>query len=201
MTEALNIAIMGTHKTGKTTLYNEVVKGLQPEWKIKCLDELAVERISEANTFFKFMAMQEDILIHQLKVLKWAKENEVSTFSDRSLIDNLVYMVVGRYSSYTYALSGDSKKSRDILEALSPVVSEAITHFYDYDLLFYIPVEFKLGEPTKEQLLYQWSINDIIKHLLNVYGIRHHVIKGTVEEIKTLVLETIKQYMEGERNE
>ena len=89
MTEALNIAIMGTHKTGKTTLYNEVVKGLQPEWKIKCLDELAVERISEANTFFKFMAMQEDILIQQIKTLEWTKKNKLITFSDRILIDNL----------------------------------------------------------------------------------------------------------------
>ena len=198
MTEPLNIAVIGSHKVGKSTLYNGVVKALQPEWKIKCLDELAVEKISEADTFFKYMVMQEDILNHQIKVLDWMKENEVSNFSDRSLIDNVAYTIVGRESPYPYAFSGDAKSSLEIIKMLSPVVTEAIAHFYHYDLLFYIPIEFNYGNPTKEQILYQWSVDDIIKRLLKIYGIKYYTIKGSVEERKILVLARIKQHMGGE---
>lgn len=198
MKEAINIAIIGSHKIGKTTLYNEVVEALPPEYKIVCLDEIALEKIHNAKTFFAYMNVQEDILTHQLKVLEWTKKNEVSTFSDRSLIDNIAYAIVGRESPYPYALSGDAKSSLEILKVLSPVVSEAITHFYDYDLLFYIPIEFKLGNPTKEEVLYQWSVDDIIKRLLKLYGIKHYTIKGSVEDRKILVLERIKQYLGGE---
>jgi len=198
MTKVTNMAIIGSHKVGKTTLYEKVVEELPPEYKIKCLDELAIEKISEATTFFSYMAIQEDILAHQIKVLDWVKENEVSTFSDRSLIDNFAYMMVGKYSPYPYAISGDLKSSREILKVLSPIVSQAIEHFYDYDLLFYIPIEFKLGSPSEEQIMYQWMIDDAIKHLLKIYGIKHFTIKGSKEDRKILTLARIKQYMEDE---
>ena len=198
MIKVANIGILGSHKVGKTTLYREVVKELRPEWKISCLDELAKERISEVNTFFNYMTMQEGILTEQIKVLDWMKENEVSTFSDRTLIDNLPYMIIGRESPYPYALSGDYKSSLEIIKVLSSVVSEAIAHFYHYDLLFYIPIEFNYGSPTKEEILYQWSVDDVIKRLLKVYGIKYYTIKGSVEERKILVLERIKQHMGGE---
>ena len=199
MTKAINIAIIGSHKVGKTSVFEEILKGgLPPDHNIEFFNEIAQEKISEADTFFKYMAMQEDILTYQIKVLKWAKENKVSTLSDRSLIDNLAYMNVGRYSPYSYALSGDAKSSRDILKDLSPVVTEAIAHFYDYDLIIYIPIEFKLGNPTKEQISYQESVDGVIKRLLEIYGIKHYTIKGSVEERKILAMEKIKQYMGGE---
>ena len=198
MAKVINIAVAGSHKVGKTTLYNEVVEALPPEFKIKCVGEMALREISEADTFFKYMAMQERILDKQIKLLDWAKENEVSTFSDRSLIDNAAYAIVGRESPYPYALSGDANSSLDIIKVLSPVISEAIAHFYLYDLLFYIPIEFNYGNPTKEEILYQWSVDDIIKRLLKIYGIKYYTIKGSVEERKILVLARIKQHMGGE---
>lgn len=199
MTETINIALLGSHKVGKTTVFEEVLKGgLPPDHNIEFFNEIAQERISEADTFFKYMDMQEDILTHQIKVLKWAKENKVSTFSDRCLIDNLAYFNIGRESPYPYALSNDFKSSLEIIKVLSPVVSEAIEHFYDYDLLFYIPIEFKLGNPTKEQISYQESVDNVIKYILEVYGIKHHVVTGSVEERKNFIIEKIKQRMEGE---
>jgi len=198
MTKAINIAVIGSHKIGKTTLYNEVVEALLSKWNIVCLDEIALEGIAEANTFFKYMSLQEKILTHQIKVLEWAKENEVSTFSDRSLIDNLAYFNIGRESPYPYALSNDFKSSLEIIKVLSPVVSEAIAHLYDYDLLFYIPIEFKLGSPTKEQISYQESVDKVIKYILEVYGIRYHTVTGSIEERTRFVVEIIKQNMGGE---
>ena len=199
MTEAINIAVAGSHKVGKTSVFEEIITGsLSLSYNIEFFNEFALEKISEADTFFKYMGMQEDILTHQIKVLKWAKENEVSTFSDRCLIDNLTYMIVGRESPYAYALSDDFNSSLEIIKVLSPVVSEAIAHFYHYDLIFYIPIEFKLGSPTDEQILYQRIIDDAIRHLLNVYGIKYHVVTGSVEERTKFVVETIKQYMRGE---
>lgn len=196
MTKAINIAVIGSHKVGKTTIYNRLERLLPPE--IKCLNEIALERISDVNTFFSYMKMEEDILTQQINTLKWAKENEVNTFSDRSLIDNLACMIVGRESPYAYALSDDSKSSLEIIKVFSPIVSEAIVHFYDYDLLFYIPIEFKFGDPTEEQILYQQDVDNVIKHLLKVYGIKHHTVKGSVAERTKFIIEMTKQYMEAE---
>ena len=196
MTKSINIAIIGSHKVGKTTLYNRIERLLPPGHNIEFFNEIAQEKISEADTFFKYMAMQEDILTKQIKVLDWAKENEVSTFSDRCLIDNLAYFNMGRESPYPYALSNDFKSSLEIIKVLSPVVSEAIAHFYDYDFLFYIPIEFKLESPTKEQISYQENVDNVIKYILEVYEIKHYVVTGSVEERRKFIFDKINQHNE-----
>ena len=110
------------------------------------------------------------------------------------MIDTVACMIRGKYSPYTYALSENDKISFKILKEISPVVVKAISHFYDYDLLFYLPIEFKYEEATEKELMRRWSIDHIIKDLLEVFGIRHHIITGNVCERKDSILRLIKDY-------
>ena len=193
----MNIAIIGAHITGKTTLFEGVKKALPSDHDIKFFDEEAQKEIANADSFFSYMNLQEQILIKQVETLKWLEKYEANGMSDRSIIDNLTYMIVGRESHYTYAFPGDINANIEKLKELSPIVSKAIKLFHDYELLFYIPIEFKVGEPTREQITYQWTVNDVIKHLLKVHGIKHYTIMGSETERRDLVLAMIRQYKEG----
>ena len=191
----MNVAITGSCSVGKTTLYEEIIKEL-PE-TFFYFDEIKQDEALKSHksmipfhiqdTFFAYMYSQERILAEQIRQLEWVKEHKVNIFSDGSLIDTLAYMIKGKESPYACALSGDAKSSLDILEVISTIVREAESCFYDYDLLFYIPIEFKHGNPSKKEILYQWIVDNTIKHLLDVYGIRHHEVSGSVKERKDFI--------------
>ncbi|MCK4665923.1 AAA family ATPase [Candidatus Dependentiae bacterium] len=198
----MKAAITGSCGVGKTTLYEEVIKRFPDTFFY--FDAIEEEKehkthksmmpVHTQDTFFGYMRNQERILAEQMRQLEWVDKHKINIFSDGSLIDTLAYMIKGKESPYTYALSGNAKSSRDIIEVLSPIIREAESCFYEYDLLFYIPIEFKCGNPSKEEILYQWTIDNIIKHLLEVYGIRHHIVGGSVEERKQFVIGMITEF-------
>lgn len=194
----MEIPIIGSHKVGKSTLFDAVKATLSTEPKFHFMEEIALGEIADANTFFSYMEMQERILDIHLKRSEWVKKEGVKMISDRCLIDNLAYAIVGKYSPYVYALSRTYESTLKVLEELSPIVRKAISHFHDYDLVFYVPIEFKYGDPSKEEILYQESVDDIIKQLLKVYKIEHYTVTGSVEERKEFVLAMIKQHMESD---
>ena len=168
---------------------------LEDEPRFHFLEEIAINEISDANTFFKYMEMQERILSIHLKRSEWARKKGLDIISDRCLIDNFAYMIIGKYSPYLYAFSRTYDSTLRVLEELSPIVREAISHLHDYDLVFYVPIEFNYGNPSKEEILYQENIDDVIRRILKVYEIKHHTVKGSVEERRDFVIETIKQHM------
>lgn len=188
----MNVAITGSNGVGKTTLYKEMIKKFPDTFTY--FHETPEDEKVEPESFFGYMYSQEKILKEQTRQLEWAKTHKLNILSDGSLIDNFVHMVMGKKSPYTYALSRDAKSSRDIIEVLSPIVCEAIAHFYDYDLLFYIPIEFKRDNISKEEILHQWTIDNLIKHILDVYGIKHHIVHGSVEERKDFVIRMITDF-------
>ena len=188
----MNVAIIGSCEVGKTTFYEKVMKELPDAFTY--FYESTEDKKPETDTFFGYMHTQEKILKEQLRQLQWAKTHRMNILTDGSIIDTLACMIKGKESPYVCALSDDAKNSRDILEVISPIVQEAILHFYDYDLLFYIPVEFKRENLSKEEILYQWTIDNIIKHLLEVYGIRHHVVGGSVEDRKLFIKGMITEF-------
>ena len=190
----MEIPIIGSHKLGKTALFNAIRMALPAEPKFHFMEEIALGEIADAKTFFTYMEMQERILDIHLKRSKWAKKEGVNMISDRCLIDNLAYMIIGKYSPYLYAFSRTYESTLKVLEELSPIVREAISHFHDYDLIFYVPIEFNYGNPSKEEILYQENVDDIIKRLLKVYKIEYHTVTGSVEGRKRFVMETIKQH-------
>jgi len=193
----MDVVIIGSHKIGKTTVFRAVKEAISSDYKIQFFNEDAQKVISEVDSFFSYMNMQEQILIRQIRSLNWTQKYGFNSVSDRSIIDNLAYMIVGRESPYLYAFPGDIRANIDELEKLSPIVPEVINRIYDYDLVFYIPIEFKLGNPTKEQILYQHTVNDVIKHLLKIYDNKHYTVTGSVEERRDTILDKIKQHMEA----
>ena len=194
----MEIPIIGSHKIGKTTLFEAVIEALSSELNFHSMREIALGEIADVNTFFTYMEMEERILDIHLKRSKWAKKEGVNMISDRCLIDNIAYMIVGKYSPYTYAFSRTYSTTLKVLEELSPIVSEAITHFNDYDMVFYVPIEFKYGSPTEGEMFYQSNVDDIIRELLKINNIKYHTVTGSVEERKNFVLDKIKQYMEAQ---
>lgn len=181
----MRIGIIGPHKVGKTTVFDEVVKELPG--KFVAVKELALSKdilITESNSFFDYMRLQEVILNEDLKYQKHEEglEEEKFTIYDRTMIDNFAYMITGVDSPYDYAFPGTIDENIELLRILSPIVVEAINRFKDYDLIFYIPIEFRFGEPTVEQIMYQERIDDVIRHLLIHYKIDYHTVRGSVEE-------------------
>ncbi|MCK4665924.1 AAA family ATPase [Candidatus Dependentiae bacterium] len=190
----MEIPIIGSHKLGKTTLFNAIRASPPIVPNFHFMEEIALNEIVDADTFFKYMEVQERILDIHLRRSKWAKKEGVNIISDRCLIDNLAYMIISKYSPYLYAFSRTYDSTLKVLEELSPTVREAISHLHDYDLVFYVPIEFKYGSPSKEEMLYQENVDDVIKRILKVYEIKHYVVKGSVEERRDFVIETIKQH-------
>ena len=189
----MNIAIIGSRKTGKTSLFHALIKELPPEFLQ--YEELEFKKVPEASTLLEYLHTQENILLKQIEYAEFEKAYpKIDIVSDGNLIDTMACMIRGKYSPYTYALSRDDKSSFEILKEISPPVIKAISHFYDYDLLFYLPIEFKYEEATEKELMRRWSIDHIIKDLLEVFGIRHHIITGNVCERKDSILRLIKDY-------
>lgn len=189
----MNVAIIGSQKVGKTTLYKKIIESL-PE-SFFYFDEMPDELVPEANSFFSFMCGQEKILLEHIKRIEFEKKHElVSDLSDGSLIDTMAYMIVGRESPYTYAVSDDTESSVNLIKILTPAMREAMSYLHSYDLLFYIPIEFDCENSTKKDLLYRWTIDNTINRILKSNHIRHHTITGSVEERRDLVLGLIKDY-------
>lgn len=191
----MEISIIGSHKSGKTTLFEAVRTALATEPRFHFLEEIAINEIADANTFFKYMEMQERILNIHLRRSEWAREKGLDIISDRCLIDNFAYMIIGKYSPYLYSFSRTYDSTLRVLEELSPIVRKAISHLHDFDPVFYIPIEFQYGDPSKSDILYQENVDYIIKRILKIYEIKHYVVKGSVEERRDFVIETIKQHL------
>lgn len=192
----MRIGIIGPQKVGKTTLFDEVIKELPA--KFVAIKELALSKdilITESNGFFDYMRLQEVILNEDLKYQKHEEslEEEKFTIYDRTLIDNFAYMVSGVYSPYDYAFPGDIDENIELLGILSPIVVEAIDRFKKYDLIFYVPIEFRFGDPTVEQIMYQERIDDVIRHLLIRYEIDYHTVRGSVRDRVQFILKTFQK--------
>ena len=189
----MNVAIIGSCEVGKTALYEKIIESI-PE-SFFYFDEMPEELIPESNSFFSYMCGQEKILLEHIRHIEWEKKHELaSNLSDGSLIDTMAYMIVGKGSPYTYAVSDDAESSVKLMKILSPAMREAMSYLHSYDLLLYIPIEFDCENSTKEDLLYRWTIDNTINRILKSNSIRHHIITGSVKERTNLVLGLIKDF-------
>lgn len=178
------VSIIGAHKTGKTTLFEEL-SILYPEFRL--IGEFALDMISNTDTFFKYMSVQEQILKQQLN----AQETSENIITDRGIVDNLAYMLAGRDTFFNYSFPFGIKNCIDILKGVSPITREAFKRMNESDILLYIPIEYRYGDPTKEQIDYQELIDFIIKYLLKTNNINYHTITGNIYERTVQALKII----------
>ena len=192
----MNIAIIGSHGVGKTELFDDVVEELGLDFIH--IDDIGLNDVEKSKGFFDYMHAQEQIIAERICDVDWDRSHDVDNIIiDGSIVSDLAYIILGDHSYYDLAFPGNIKNNIDVLRNVSPVIMEAVDHFHDHDLLFYIPIEYDYGEQSDEEMPikefnHQREIDGIIRHLLENYHITHRTIIGSLEERKETVLDTIK---------
>jgi len=193
----MNIAIIGAVDTCKTTLFEEVVTKLPPEFTR--IEKFVPMYTMAPRGLFEFMCRQEEILIDQIDQIDWECEVEgVNIVNNGSVIDTFARMLVGKGIYYKYAFQGNIEKNIDILRNASHPVLKAFSHFYSYDLLFYLPIVVNYGDPsrpkeTQRELNQKINVDETIRYLLRTLNIQHNIVTGSAEEQRDFVLEKINE--------
>ena len=192
----MNIAIIGSHGVGKADLFESLAGELKPGF-IR-IEDISLKEVEKSKDFFTNMHAQEDILAERICNIQYDTEHGVENIvNSGTVISDLAYLIVGDYSYYEFSFPGDVTDNIKILNNLSSVVMEALDHFHDHDLLFYVPIEDNYGAPSIQTpapkfLTHQKKIDTIIWILLETYHVKYVTVKGSLEERKETVLDTIK---------
>jgi len=173
----MRIGITGTHGVGKTTLVNElekytdhqIIKEIARRYP-RGINENPVTEINRQLDIFHAQ-MEEEL------------NNNIGFVSDRTTIDNAAYMI------YTLREYMNDLSLKDIVLVINNIYL-AINNMSEYDVIFYIPIEFPCEDDgfrdTDEQ--YRQEIDFIIDTLLMEF---RNTITGTVEERVKKVLEIL----------
>lgn len=192
----MNIAIIGSHGVGKTDLFESLAGELGPGFVR--IEDIGLKEVEESKDFFTHMHAQEDILAERIWNIQYDKEHGIeNVINSGAVISDLAYLIVGDYSYYEFSFPGNITENVTILGNLSSVVMEALDHFHDHDLLFYVPIESDYGDPSIQTpapkfLTHQGKIDIIIRLLLDTYHIRYVTVKGSLEERKNTVIKEVK---------
>lgn len=175
----MKIALIGAHKTGKTTVFELLKPHLQD---FHFIPEVIQEFNYNTTSHYEYMYIQERVLSTQMH----QESQHSNVVCDRSLIDNFAYMVASCYKykplSHQYCdIIGD-------LTEKSMTVVSAIEKFNDYAYLFYFP---PLPDTKPKHKEYQELIDHIIKYLLYQYDIIYTTLTGTPEERVQKILQYI----------
>ena len=188
----MNITIIGTMGVGKTTLFKAVKEKISPELDFSFFDESHLTEGTGMKSFFAYVKAYEDVIESQMRINKWGDINAKNFITEGCPLLSIAYMIVGRYETYNYNLHSYARVNVEMLSCLSDIVTLATADFYDYDPLFYIPIEFTPDNVSKEEIKFRSNVDVIIKSLLKQFNIKHHVVKGTVDERTEFVLKTIE---------
>lgn len=96
-----------------------------------------------------------------------------------------------------YIFPGNVKDNIKTLHSLSPFLQEAIGAIKNYDLIFYLPIEFVCKGLSSEDFIRQKKADTVIREIMRLYDIGYHTAIGSVDSRTSDVLETIKQHIEG----
>lgn len=168
----MKIAIVGSHCVGKSTL----AKGLVKELNCAYIPDVAVEAF-EKNFVINENTPAETqfwILSKQLEYERNLGENWVS---DKSLLDNIVYGSIVLKDK----------------QALS-VIKEIVRNNLNYDLLFYLPIEFPLVDDGIRSMdpKFQKDVDERFLACLSDFNLAYHTIQGGKKERLKRALEIAK---------
>jgi GTPase SAR1 family protein len=206
----MQIAIIGTHGTGKTTLLNELVK--MPELKnYKVISEIPRKYLEDNNLQIQDVLDSEG-LSNQFQLHNWSeqweqegrsfdKDSEMNFISDRSLFDVMAYAMLSNHD-----------ETRRIGENC---YKELTSNRIEYDLLIYIPIEWEMSQEdvsnnrcNSEEYRQQIDkkifnlVNDLISSNEHDYGCNTILVevKGSVEERVTICTNLITTILENENS-
>jgi thymidylate kinase len=169
----MRVAITGAHGVGKTTVLDILQEKLPSYVVQESATRLAVST-KQAN-FGTTSQSQQAIINLELGLFLNAPKNY---FAPRHMLDRLAY---SEYFMETNNIGPDALERAK--ECLKIVLDRKI-----FDLVFYIPIEFKLQaegvqyREGQQDLTYQYKIDEYIKKYLFAYKIPFTTITGTPEE-------------------
>ena len=193
----MNIAIAGARGVGKTSLFRSLKIELPKEYKIYLFGDTVFGKAGNTKTILEYMKNQEEVVLQYIAAQKWSENCGFSIMSDGSIIDAMAHMIIGNHTYFGFIFPGDLKKNIKMLHYLSPSVDEAISRFTTYDLIFYLPTEFECKGVSIEETVRQKKVDAVIKELMDMYNVRYHTVRGSVDDRKSVALEAIKQHVEG----
>ncbi|MCK4665922.1 AAA family ATPase [Candidatus Dependentiae bacterium] len=193
----MNVAITGTINVGKTTLLERVRTELPLEFVY--IEEFGPFYTTCPTGLFEFMHRQEEVLLEQINEIdRQFEDKSISIISNGSVIDTFARMLIGYGDYYRYAFQGNIERNIDIIKNASRPALKAFNCFYNYDLLFYLPIMVDYGDVsrpkiTNREFAYKRDIDETIRYLLRTFNIEHHTVTGSVKEQRDFVLEKINE--------
>lgn len=176
----MRIAIIGSHGTGKTTLSKLICEGLNfnfiPDVARQAYEKkFPINENTPPETQFWILSKQ----------LELERNTEVPWVSEKSLFDNLIY-------------GGLSIKDDEVLSVLEKIVFANV----NYDLIFYLPIEFALEDDGLRSLdpEFQKKVDREFRWLLKKKKIKFVEVKGSVKERVRKALSHIKSHKNFPKN-
>lgn len=179
----MKIAVDGSFSTGKTTLFTELVKLYPDIYPIEevsrvLLAEYGFSSISELQGDNK-TKFEQDLIDRQIMLELRSKDFIV----DLSLIANLAYKT----------------NVKRVDEALASKVSNFIADRGNYDLVFYIPIEFDLVKDglRHEDEEFRKFIDQEIKNIHIKYSVSPIILSGDISQRLELAKKCISQALKA----
>ncbi|MCL5003777.1 MAG: ATP-binding protein [Patescibacteria group bacterium] len=170
----MKIAVIGSHGTGKTTLAKRISGILEfnfiPDVAREAHEKkFAINEQTPPETQFWILSKQIEL----------ERNTEAPWISEKSLLDNLVY---GTFSI----------KDEEVLRVLEKIILRNL----DYDLIFYLPIEFGLVDDGLRSLDvgFQEEIDRVYRQLLLNKKLKFIELTGGVESRVEQALKYIKAH-------
>ncbi|MCK4666002.1 ATP-binding protein [Candidatus Dependentiae bacterium] len=172
------IALIGSHGTGKTS----IIERLAEITKLPVIEELARNYNMNTSDLDEYKFFQKQLLLEQIKAEMALKLSNGSFISDRSTIDNMAYFLLKCEENST---PEERTRYADI----------AIKNALLYDYIFYVPIEFEMDTSNEfrfKDILFQREIDEKILHLIKLFEINVTVVKGSLDERVSTIIDVIK---------
>ena len=172
----MKIAVSGAHRTGKTTLIEELNEAL-PEYISRAE---AYYELEEVGTVFSEIPVSDDFIVQlEYSITQITTPGDHVIF-DRCPIDMLAYIL-----AYTESENFD-------IPSMYQKVQNAMN---EIDLLIFVPIEEpdSIGCPESDMLELRQQVNDILSDLIWDFNIDVIEVSGSVTERRNQVLEHLSQ--------
>lgn len=170
----MKVAVIGSHGTGKTTLCKDIAKALKD---FTFIPDVVPDAFKLGFTINEKCPPETQFWILS-KQLELERNTPGHWVMEKSLWDNIVY---GNFSI----------KSKKVLEVIRQIVNKNI----NYDLLFYLPIEFPIPDDGLRSLNvdYQKAIDRGLKRILSRQKTRVITLAGDRQKRLDKALSVIRR--------
>lgn len=174
------ISITGSHGVGKTTLIHAVLSELRNQHDISMVAEPARE-IAKDGFYVNDRITLDGVFEYLRYCLSEARQSQSDLIlTDRSILDLYVYTKELFPQRFSLALE------RLIREQIA--VESRRTKLY-----IYVPIEFDMtvDELRPDDVAYQHHIDEVVRNLLDDFGLPHLQVTGSVQDRAKQVIDAV----------